>query len=171
MTILDPAQTEREERSLRIAKLLIITMVVVVTAACIFFLYLIVVPSPTRYALGPAADFPTDVPVERNVPELSISTFIELRPKVSQDIVFVTHKADGSWLGLLGVDTDSGCFLRWDEQQQSYLDACSGRSYTRQGINRAGDVRVLRMLPLPITVQDGTVLIEDRVCQEGRPCP
>jgi hypothetical protein len=169
MTLLDPQRTEREEREMRRAgRLLLLTMLVVV-GACGFFLYTIIVPGRTLHLVGSIGDFALDQPADRAVPKLSMSSFIELRPNVSQDVVFVTREAAG-WTAVLGLDIRSGCFISWNAAGQVYQDACTGRSYDRAGRNLSGDVNELDLVRLPVEVRDGQVYVEDRICREGEAC-
>ncbi|GIV95605.1 MAG: hypothetical protein KatS3mg057_0262 [Herpetosiphonaceae bacterium] len=171
MTILDPIRSEAEEREQRRASLLLTLLVIIVVAACIFFSFVIFIPSTKQILVGSVSDFPINQPVERVVPQLSMTSFIRGRPDVSEDLIYVTHRANGTWQALLGIDVQSGCFLLWNSDRQRFEDGCSGRSYDLQGQNISEDRRQPDMAQLPVEVESNLVYVVDRLCTEARPCP
>ena len=132
MTMLDPYEAARKEQSRRRATRLLSVVLGLSGLFCVFLLVNIISPPPKHITLGQVDDFPVGETVTRAVPRLDVSTTIQNRPPVSEDILYITHFADGSWRAVLGWDSQSGCIVR--PADSGFVDPCSGRIYDQQGL-------------------------------------
>lgn len=159
-------QQQRQRRAL-----IFFTMVLAVFVCfCIIIGIGMLTPPPSLIPVGKLTDYRDDQPRRYPVPKLNISALIPQRATESinsEDVIFVRHLNDDSWIGLLGTDTLSGCFLYWDASDQLFKDNnCLGSRYTSEGRYLDGlttGEQPQNMARLPVEVHDGQVFVRDEL--------
>ena len=162
---IETAVEQRRQRRALIAFAVTLIALVFVCGAVLWGM--LVRPTPL-IPTGRVEDYTDAKPHRFSVHKLSISELIQRRDSInSEDVVFVRRESDGSWVGLLGVDTLSGCFLYWDETAALYKDVnCLGSRYTPDGRYLDGLMtgeQPQNMARLPVEVRDGQVFVRDEL--------
>jgi len=126
------------------------------------------VPPTPLIAAGRIQDYTNNQPRRYSVPKLNVSELIYRRDSInSADVIFVRRQSDSSWIGLLGVDTLSGCFLYWDAAAGLFKDInCLGSRYSPDGRYLDGlttGEQPQNMARLPIELRDGNVFVRDEL--------
>ncbi|KPL88110.1 hypothetical protein [Herpetosiphon geysericola] len=167
MSMLDPYEVERLERSRKRATRLLTLVMGLATLFCgALFVYIISPPART-YTLGPVSQFPLGQTVQVSVKQLVASETIASRPEVSDDPLLVTRLSADQWRVFLAWDSLSGCIVIYEQSNQTYRDQCSDRVYDEQGF-LISENRRLRLGQLPVTVVDEQVQIRDELLPDPR---
>lgn len=166
MSMLDPFEAARIDRSRRRA-IRLLSVVLLLAAGFCFYLFIgILNPRGQTRAIGSINEYPVGVTTQRAVRKLNSSDTIQNRPEVSEDPIFVTRRADGTWRAILAWDSQTGCIV--EPQQTVFVDACSGRVYDDNGYAIGQNAR-LRLGSLPVEVgEDGSVVIRDQLLRDER---
>ena len=158
----------REERRRRLLYLFFALGVGVAAAICAVLSFVAFVPGTPLVRLGPESRFvgASETPVAVAVEQLATSELIPSRPSLSEDVIFVVRD-QSEFRAFLGTDPSSGCFLSWREAEGLFRDSCAQHSYGFTGRNTnqlaVGTARPVNMVELPVTIQDGTLFVEDRI--------
>ena len=161
------AQEQRRQR--RALVLFVVALLVLLGLCAIMGMRMLAPPTPL-IAAGRIEDYSDNRPHRYGVPKLKVSEFIQRREAdsiSSEDVIYVRRESDGSWVGLLGVDTLSGCFLYWDPSDGLFKDVnCLGSRYTPDGRYLDGlttGETPQNMARLPVEVRDGQVFVRDEL--------
>ncbi|HEY1012372.1 MAG TPA: hypothetical protein VGE07_06660 [Herpetosiphonaceae bacterium] len=166
MSMLDPYEAARIERSRRRAIRLLSIVLLLASGFCFYLFVGILNPRGQTRAIGTLNEYAVGVTTQRAVRKLSASDTIMNRPEVSEDPIFVTRRADGTWRAILAWDSQSGCLV--EPQAEVFVDACSGNVYDANGYSIGANTR-LRLGSLPVEVgEDGSVVIRDQLLRDER---
>lgn len=167
MTMIDPVAAERLERSRRRA-IRLLTIVLSLTGVFCFFLLISIINPPAQLTpLGRIKDFPVGTTIQMSVPKLTVSDTIQNRQLASEDPVFVTQRADGTWRVILGWDSQSGCIVQPSPNGATFTDGCSGHVYDADGF-LISESRLLRLGSLPVQIDGEQVRIRDEFIPDQR---
>lgn len=84
-------------------------------------------------------------------------------------LVWVAHDSPMEWRAFSPISTHLGCFVRWQETRELFVDPCGGAGWERDGAYREGPApRALDYFP--IHVENGEVLIDFELVK-GKPNP
>lgn len=156
----------REQRRQRRALLIFLAAMTVLIGFCAVAGFRLLAPPSQLIAAGRVEDYVDNQPRRFSVPRLKISGLIPRRDTgLSEDVIFVYRDRDGEWVGLLGVDVLSGCFLYWDAPVGLFRDVnCLGARYTPDGRYLDGSAsgeQPRPMVRLLVEVRDGLVFVRD----------
>ena len=149
MTMLDPVAADRLERSRRRAILILTSALGLAGVFCLFMSINIINPPSRLTPLGNISQFPAGQTVIMSVPKLKVSDNIQNRPIASEDPLYVTRRADGTWRAILAWDSQTGCIVQPNEAGTEFTDSCSGNVYDADGYLTSGRTR-LRLGSLPV---------------------
>lgn len=166
MTILDPVEDQRRDQS-RQRAVRILSLVLALTGLfCVFLFTKIVSPPAGRVNLGSVERFQPGTTTQIAVPRLDVSTTLQRRPDgMSDDPIFITHYADGSWRALLGWDSLTGCIVQPNADATEFRDACSSEVYDAQGNSRIPG-STLRLGHMPIAEENGELILLDEFVRD-----
>ncbi len=167
MTMIDPVAAERMERSRRRAVRLLTIVLGLTGLFCAFLFFTIINPPARLTALGPVSRFPVGTTVQIAVPRLNVSDTLQSRQPVSEDPLFVTQRADGTWRAILGWDSQTGCIVEPSADGATFTDACSGHVYDADGY-LISENRGLRLGSLPVVIEGDQVRVRDQFLPDPR---
>lgn len=165
-------QIAQEQRRQRRALFLFLVVLVLLLGLCSVAGLRMLVPPTPLIAAGQVGDYADNRPHRYSVPKLKTSELIQRRASeaiASEDVIYVRRESDGSWVGLLGVDTLSGCFLYWDPSDGLFKDVnCLGSRYTPDGRYLGGlttGETPQNMARLPVEVRSNQVFVRDELAR------
>ena len=167
MTMLDPVAAERMERSRRRAVRILSIALGLAGLFCVFLFFSIINPPARARAVGKVSSFPIGTTVQISVPRLNVSDTLRNRPSASEDPLFVTRRADGTWRVILGWDSQTGCIVEPSADGTTFTDGCSGHVYDADGYLVSED-RGLRLGSLPVQIAGEEVRIQDQFLPDPR---
>ncbi len=167
MSMLDPYEIERIERSRKRATRLLTIVMGLATVFCGALFIYIISPPARDYIVGPVSQFPIGQTLQVSVKQLVASETIASRPEVSDDPLLVTRLSADQWRVFLAWDSLSGCIVLYEQSNKTYRDQCSDRVYDEQGLLISDDRR-LRLGQLPVTIVDEQVQIRDELLPDPR---
>jgi hypothetical protein len=165
MSMIDPYEAARLEQSRRRAIRLLSIVMLFAAGFCAYMVFGILTPRGQSRDLGSVNEFKVGETVMRPVRKLTVSDTIQNRPLASEDPLYITRRADGSWQALLAWDSLSGCIVQ--PQAGAFVDSCSGHVYDLDGYV-IGEQRRLRLGSLPVEISDGRVLVRDSLLRAER---
>ena len=168
MTMIDPVAADRLERSRRRAILILTAALGLAGLFCAFMAVNIINPPARLTSLGSVGQFPIGATVPISVPKLKVSSNIMNRPVASEDPLYVTRRADGTWRVILGWDSQTGCIVQPNEAGAGFTDTCSGHIYDADGYLTSDRTR-LRLGSLPVEVEGDQVRVRDEFLPDERP--
>lgn len=167
MSMLDPYEIERIERSRKRATRLLMVVMSLATLFCGALFIYIISPPPREYSIGPVSQFPIGQTIQVSVKQLKASETIVSRPEVSDDPLLVTRLSADQWRVFLAWDSLSGCIVLYQQSDQTYRDQCSDRVYDERGL-LISESRRLRLGELPVTIVGDQVQIRDELLPDPR---
>ncbi|HYF61666.1 MAG TPA: hypothetical protein VD886_02565 [Herpetosiphonaceae bacterium] len=168
MTMIDPVAADRLERSRRRAILILSAALGLAGLFCAFMSVNIINPPARLAELGNVSQFPSGETVALSIPKLKVSDNIQNRPVASEDPLYVTRRADGTWRAILAWDSQTGCIVQPNEAGTEFTDTCSGHIYDADGYLTSEPTR-LRLGSLPVVVEGDQVRVRDEFLPDARP--
>jgi cytochrome b6-f complex iron-sulfur subunit len=106
-------------------------------------------PAPAWVPIGKASDYPKGA-VKR----------VALPPTLNNEVIYVTHQANDTFLALWARCTHRGCVVNYDQPDSQYVCPCHGGKFTATGQNISGPPRIPLVVLKTQVDKDGNLSVQ-----------